>query len=85
MNKIKEEREQMITLEPKDQTVNIVSLNENQIDSIEKNINPQSLVTENRNKAVIVNIKLINNAQISFESTNPEYSVAKIIATLERL
>ena len=85
MNKIKEEREQMITLDPKEHTVNIVSLNENQIDSIEKNINPQSLVTENRNKAVIVNIKLINNAQISFESTNPEYSVAKIIATLERL
>ena len=70
---------------PKEQTVNIVSLNENQIDSIDKSINPQSLVSENRSKAVIVNIKLENNAQISFESTNPEYSVAKIIATLERI
>lgn len=85
MNKIKEERDQMITMEPKDQPVNIVSLNASQIDSLEKNINPQSLVTETRNKTVIVSIKLINNAQISFESTNPEYSVARIIATLERL
>lgn len=84
MNRIQEEREQMITLEPQEQAVNIVSLNENQIDTIEKKINQQSPITENRNKAVVVNINLINNAQISFESFNPEYSVAKIIATLWR-
>ena len=85
MNRLQEERKQMITLEPQEQAVNIVSLNENQIDSIEKKINQQSPITENRNKAVVVNINLINNAQISFESSTPEYSVAKIIATLWRL
>ena len=84
MDKIKKEREPMTNTESQDKSVNIVTLSQEQFKLKEKSASAQ-LSAPLPSKTVTVNVNLSKNTSITFESSNPEYSVAQIIATLRRL
>lgn len=86
MDKIEGASQKMQNLKNIDKPVNVVSIQQNEIDLYQ---NKESTLPktsfENVRKDVTLTIKLNNSTSISFESSNPEYSVAKIIATLGRM
>ncbi|WP_281071643.1 hypothetical protein [Succinivibrio dextrinosolvens] len=84
MKRIEKERELMVDLEHKDQNVNIVTLQQHEVDDLTQN-SPKKITSTSQVKLVTVKVNLANNTSINFDSPNPEFSVAKIIAALGRM
>ena len=84
MKRIEKERELMVDLEHKCQNVNVVTLQQHEVDDLTQN-SPKKITSTSQVKLVTVKVNLANNTSINFDSPNPEFSVAKIIAALGRM
>ncbi len=85
MDKIKNERARIMKIDDNEKSVNIVTLKQEQFEQSKKTPQAPVISTSSASKMVTVSVNLANKTSITFESSNPEQSVAQIIAALGKV
>ena len=85
MLRIKQERLKMMNLDSNEKRVDVVTIESPQLSQTQRTPTLSEQVSLSPKKPVTVTVNLTGGTSISFDSTNPEYSAAKIIATLGRM
>ena len=75
----------MMNLDSNEKRVDVVTIESPQLSQTQRTPTLSEQVSLSPKKPVTVTVNLTCGASISFESSNPEYSVAKIIATSGRM
>lgn len=75
----------MMNLDSNDKRVDVVTIESPQLSQTQRPPTLSEQVSLSPKNPVTVTVKLTCSASISFGSSNPEYSVVKIIATLGRI
>ena len=75
----------MMNLDSNDKRVDVVTIESPQLSQTQRTPTISEQVSLSPKKPITVTVNLTGGTSISFDSTNPEYSAAKIIATLGRM